>query len=251
MRFKVQSSKFKVAVLCVAGWCACLHAQTGDREILREADRARGNREGIRWTVMLESHEFERVTTRAYEVTARHFDFLAVAVEPPRLRGNRLLMRRGSMWFYKPDLSKPVPISRRQKLSGTAAYGDIASTNYEEDYAVKNRREESLNGTDCWVFELEGRTKKVTYDNIKYWIARTNHTGIRADYFTVSGKKIKSATMAYTNAVEEASGERHPFISRMTIFDELMGSNYTVMTFSAPKLIDVPERTFDVMRLSD
>lgn len=252
-RFRVQGSGFRVQVgiLCLAGWGLCAGAESADREVLRMADRARGNLEGVQWTVTLESHEGDRVSTRSYRVTAKHFDFLAEAVDPPRLRGNRLLMRNGSMWFHKPDLSKPVPISRRQKLSGTAAYGDIAATHYAEDYDITQCSTVALDGVTCRLYDLKGRTRNVTYDRIRYWIAEADHTGRRAEYFTVSGKLMKSAVMAYAHSLKDEFGAEQPFISSMTIRDELFGSDYTLMTFSAPERVDVSERALDLRRLAE
>ena len=48
----------------------------------------------------------------------------------------------------------------------------------------------------CWP-----KDKKTTYDRIKYWISKDRVVGVKAEYFTVSGKQFKSAAMAYTNTV--------------------------------------------------
>ncbi len=217
------------------------------KELLLKADRARGNLDGVRWTVLLESHEKGRLSSRAYEVTAKHFDFLARAVEPSRLRGNKLLMKQGSMWFHKTALSKPMPVSRRQKLAGGAAYGDIAATNYAEDYEVKSERTEERAGRLCRVLELEGKTKKLTYDQVVCWIDVERAVNVYAEYYSVSGKKLKTAEMSYENKLDDTSA----FISEMTIRDELMGSNYTVMTFSDPALMNVSDRLLTVQNMKD
>jgi hypothetical protein len=219
------------------------HAETA-QELLLRTDRARGNRDGVSWTVSLESHEKERVSTRTYDVTARHFNFLARATEPPRLRGNSLLMKQGSMWFHKPDLSKPMPVSRRQKLSGGAAYGDIAATNYAEDYDIVADRTETKDGRTLRILELKANSKQVTYDQIICHIDPERGVNSYAEYLSVSGKTLKTAEMVYDNQLDG-----NPFISSMIIHDQLTESTYTVMTFSDPRTTQVPDRTFSIQHM--
>ena len=219
--------------------------------ILRKTDEARGNLTGVRWRVELAVNEGGRTNSQAYAVRARGHDFLAEAVEPLKLKGNKVLMVKGNMWFHKPDLSKPVPISQRQKLTGNAAYGDIAATNYAQDYEPGLLPDETVGDEACFVFDLKANTTKATYDRIRYWVSRDRLVALKAEYFTVSGKKFKSAVMEYANTVDAAAGERRPFISRMLIKDELMTSDTTVMSFSDPMIEEIPPRLFDVNRLTD
>jgi hypothetical protein len=57
---------------------------------------------------------------------------LAEYLEPLRSKGSRILQVGRNMWFTKPGLRKPVAISPRQRLTGQAAIGDIAATNYTQ-----------------------------------------------------------------------------------------------------------------------
>lgn len=103
--------------------------------LLKTADKSRGNVEGISWEVIIESIENQKMTDSiSYDIKARGFDVSGVGLSPPKSKGNKLLMTNNNMWFYKPGLSKPIAIAQRQKLIGLASYGDIASTNYAEDY---------------------------------------------------------------------------------------------------------------------
>src|SRR5919109_1536494 len=133
-------------------------------DILRKADQSRGNLEGITWTVVLASDT--RNESMTFDVKARGFDILAENQAPPKDRGNKVLMVNGNMWFHKPGLSKAVPISQRQRLMGNAAYGDIAATNYAEDYEATSLADESVNGELCYVFDLKARDNRAAYDRI-------------------------------------------------------------------------------------
>lgn len=234
----------KVAFLLLLLWPHDAVTSTA-QDILRQADQARGNLDGIAWEVVLESVEPTKTRTMTFEIKARGFDILGQNLAPPKYKGNKILMLSGNMWFYKPSLSKPVPISRRQRLLGTAAYGDIAATNYAQDYEARELASEEVNGETCYVFDLTSKDSQATYDRIKYWISQDRLVGVKAEYFTVSGKKVKSATMDYANTVT-IQDETRPFISRMVIRDELLSSQVTTLTFQHPNTQALPYALFDL-----
>jgi hypothetical protein len=218
-------------------------------EILQAADRARGNLDGVIWAVGITAIEDGSTKVNAYAVKARGFDILAETVEPSRQKGNQLLMHLGNMWFSKPDLSKPVPISQRQRLSGSAANGDLAATNYADDYEPTVADDAVLDGESCHVFDLKARDRRCTYDRVVHYVSRSRQVGVRSDYYTATGKLIKTARMAYTNSVTGADGKLLPFISEIFIRDAVATNNVATMRFSAPKLQLLPPETFDVNRL--
>ena len=214
-------------------------------EILEIADQSRGNLEGITWTVKISSVKNKKNSDMTISVKARGFDIATENMAPPKYKGNKLLMLRGSMWFYKPGLSKPVPISRRQKLLGNAVYGDIAATNYASDYTASPLPDETINNEPCYTFGLKSRNKKSTYDRIVYWISKERLVGVKADYYTVSGKKFKTAFMQYENSVV-IDGRLKPFISSLVIYDELMSRDITTLSLTDPGLKALPDYLFNL-----
>ncbi|MBI4528170.1 MAG: outer membrane lipoprotein-sorting protein [Deltaproteobacteria bacterium] len=218
------------------------------KDILRKADQSRGNLEGITWEVTVVSESHRGVETQIYDVKARGFDILAENLNPPKYRGNKILMINGNMWFHTPDLSKPVPISQRQRLLGNAAYGDIAATNYAEDYDATLLGEDKIEGEDCFVFDLKSKDKRATYDRITYWISKSRIVGVKAEYFTVSGKKLKKATMRYDSRTK-VNGEVRPFISRMIILDEVVSTAVTTLAMKNKGFQKLPDYIFNLSLL--
>ena len=214
----------------------------GTYEILRKADQSRGNLEGITWRVILVDKRSESMT---FDVKARGFDIFAENQAPPKDRGNKVLMVNGNMWFHRPGLSKAVPISQRQRLMGNAAYGDIVATNYAEDYEATPLEDETVNGELCYVFDLKAKDNRSAYDRIKYWISKQHVVGVKAEYFTVSQRKFKSAAMESTNTVR-IDGEVRPFISKITIYDELLSSDVTTLNLTKPVFRKLAAYNFDV-----
>ncbi len=226
-------------------FCAAVQAEGEDYRILRAADEARGNLAGVTWAVTLTSDEGGKGQTMGFDVKARGFDVLAVATEPARSRGDKLLMLRENVWFHKPGLSKPVPISKRQKLLGHAAYGDIPATDYADDYDATRLPDEAVDGEPCYLFELVARHQWTTYERIRYWVSKERMVGIKGEYYTVSGKLFKTSRMYYDNQVE-VDGQSRPFISRMEISGVLADKARTALAFGPPTLEALPENLFNL-----
>ncbi len=226
----------------------CLARDTllSHRDILRQCDEARGNLSGVTWVVDILAVQDGTTESRRLSVKARGFDVLAETESPPRRRGDTLIMIDGNMWFYKPDLSKPTPISRRQKLIGKAANGDIAATNYADDYDILSLSDSIHDNEDCYLFELKANSASATYSRVRYWVSKKRLVGVKAEYYNTTGDKLlKSATMSFTNTVTTDNGQQ-PFISQMTITDELSSKDSTVLSFSAPRFTAISDDTFNL-----
>jgi len=215
------------------------------KEILHRADESRGNMEGVEWDLQINSIESDRKQNRRLNVKSRKHDFFAIIKEPPKARGQILLSIDQNMWFASLKVRKPVPVSPRQKLVGGASYGDIAATNYAEDYDASILGEEIVNGEPCYVFELKANKKSVTYDRIKYWISKKRFVGVKANYFTVSGKEFKSATFEHNHEVM-LNNQPRPFISKIIISDSFLKGNKTTMLFGEPIIGKIPDSVFDL-----
>ncbi len=218
-------------------------------ELLRKADRARGGlKDGITWQVELEAVEDGEKTVESYLVKSRENDNIAEVTAPPRRKGELMLFNDRTIWFYKPGLRKPVSISARQKLTGDAVNGDIATTRYARDYEGKVVGKETIDGVPMWKLELTGRGENVTYDRIRYWISADRNLGMRAEFLSLSGELIKAARFAYDNTIT-IDGKSEAFVSVMTITDPNIPGNVTVLKFSPPRPETHPATIFNVNNL--
>lgn len=219
-------------------------------DLLRESDRARGSIEsGVTWETQLKTVEDGESSTRSFVVQTRGDNAHVKATEPARTKGEVFLLSSRNMWFFKPGLKKPVSISTRQKLSGLAANGDIASTNYVRDYDATFVGEDKINGESTKVLLLKAKTKDVTYDQIKYWISSTRKLALKAEFMTLQGKPFKVATFEYSNTITN-KGQKVPFISRMTIADAKFAENKSIIEYSNPKATDISPSLFNVNNLA-
>jgi hypothetical protein len=215
-------------------------------DILKKTDIERGGGlPGLVWDIhaLVKSRDSE--LARDLSVKACRQDSLAEFTGPPSVKGQKLLLVGRNMWFVQPGLQKPVPISPRQRLTGLASNGDIAATDYAGDYVPTLAREESMQGERCYVLDLHASNKSVAYDHIVYWVSKTRLVGIKAEFYTISGKHLKSADFEYSNRIEY-QGHDWPFISRMTITDPLDPNSVTVMDYSHVRAAKIPANDFNV-----
>jgi len=215
-------------------------------DILRHTDRARGNLGGIVWDIAIVSVGDGAKQSQAMTVKVKNVNVLARFTDPPNMRDRMVLMKDRNMWFIRSGLQKPVSISPRQKLLGDAANGDIASTNYVEDYEPTLLREEQVGAESCYVFDLKAKNKQVTYDRIKYWVSKERLVGVKAEFFTLSGKLFKSADFKYENQVSIEGDAAIPFISQLIIRDAVQKDKVTTMTYTNIRVEKIPDSDFNI-----
>ena len=213
--------------------------------LLKESDLSRGNSSGLEWDIDIESQTEGESEANSLTVLVKETNCLAVYQSPSNVKGRKILMKDRNMWFIKPGLSKPVPISPRQKLLGGASNGDIASTNYSGDYTIENFTEAILDNDPCVVYNLKANNKNVTYDRIRYWVSKKTKTGLKAEFFTLSGKMFKTALLEYSHKVS-LNGQERPFVSKMTITGAVVETEKTVMVYSNIRIKDISASAFNL-----
>jgi len=218
-------------------------------KLLQDSDRARGGLQaGITWTIKVESVENDDRTESQYIVKSRGNDVYAEAIAPARIKGETYLFNDRAIWYYKPGLRSPVSLSTRQRLTGQAANGDIASTNYTRDYDASVVGRDRIAGEDTYKLELKAKASSVTYDRIRYWVSASRMQAVKAEFLTAKGSAFKVATFAYGNKVS-IEGVEYDFVSRMTITDAAFAKNVTVLSYSSIHAEKHPDSLFNVNNL--
>lgn len=222
------------------------YAAPDAHSILASSDQARGGGlPGIVWEIKLTSRDGDKVDEpQRLVVKAIDESSVAEVLEPVRSKGSKILQVERNMWLTKPGLSKPVPISPRQRMSGQASNGDIAATNYAGDYEAQINANEVVDGEACYVLDLKAKHKRATYDKVRYWVSVKRLVGVKAEFQSVSGKLLKTARFEYNNSIEH-DGKHAVFVSKMTIRDALIDAE-TVMEFGTPKVKKITAAEFDL-----
>jgi hypothetical protein len=213
--------------------------------LLQEADYSRGNVSGIEWDIDIESESKGKIQRNSLRVLIKGTNALAIYQFPAKVKGRKLLMKDRNMWFIKPGLSKAIPISPRQKLLGGASNGDIASTNYAGDYTIESFTKDQFNNVPCFLYELKAKNKRVTYDKIRYWVSMKQKVGLKAQFFTLSGKMFKTAFFEYDHAIL-LNGKNRLFVSKMTILNAMVKTDKTIMAYHNIKIKKTSPSSFNL-----
>ncbi|RUP23504.1 MAG: outer membrane lipoprotein-sorting protein [Curvibacter sp.] len=243
-------SALLLSVGCWLGAASAGAAEPDATQLLRQADQARGGGfPGLIWEVQAHNSGSQADDQPDQRLRIKAIDNASVAevLEPLSSKGSRMLQVDRNMWLTKPGLKKPVAISPRQRLTGQAAIGDIAATNYAKDYQARYLRQEDVGDEPCHVLELTAASRQTTYDRITYWISVRRGVAVQADFLSLSGKKLKSAQFEYGNSLN-VHGKTVLFVSRMAIADALSDAR-TTLVYSRIAAQAIPSSEFDVGNL--
>jgi len=244
-------NKRQIIMLMVLSFCAAVALpvvaqERSVKDILRSSDRARGNLDGIVCNITITTNEEGTRESRGMTVKVKKNNTLARFTSPANMNDRMVLMKDRNMWFIRSGLKKPVSLSPRQKLLGDAANGDIASTNYVDDYHGVLLGEETVRGEPCYVLDLKAANKSVTYDRIKYWVSKERLVGVQAEFYTISGKLFKTAKFKYDNRIKADAQEELPFVSELIIRDAIQKDRVTTMTYGKIKIEPIPDSAFNL-----
>lgn len=221
-------------------------AQESPEALLMASDQSRGGvEEGLNWNSEIKTEDNGEITVRKFTVKAKGADALVDATEPLRTKGEVYVFNDKNMWFIKPGLRKPVSISPKAKLTGLASNGDIASTWYARDYSGVIEKTENLNGQPHYVMLLKAKSDGTTYDQIRYWIDQKTKLASKADFLSLQGQVLKTASFKYKNSIK-VKGKTIPFISQMFIQDGNRKDYKSLITYSSLKLRKYQTGEFNV-----
>jgi hypothetical protein len=136
-------------------------------------------------------------------------------------------------------VSQPVRLSLSQRLTGQVANGDLARANFAGDYDAKILRTEEIDGTPAYVLELVARERGVTYHRVVYWVRKDNAWPIKAEFYALSDRLLKSARY---EDFQRAAGAMRPM--RIVMRDALHADERSTLQYSDMKQRELPDRIF-------
>lgn len=224
---------FLVFTLCISLRAA---AQSAD-ELVKGADLHRGLQGSFSMKVKALVQDGSEKSESIYSVKVRDVDTsLVEQISPARAQGRKLLMKGLDMWLFTPQVKKPIRISLQQKLTGEIANGDISRTNYAQDYDAKLVGEEKGSA----ILDLTAKDKRVTYSKIKYWVHKKSKKPIKAEFYALSGKLMKTATFSNFKKIEGV--ER---MTKVTIQDAVVSTKKSILMYASQKSEKFPDSLFN------
>ena len=210
-------------------------------EIVAKADQIRAPAGSYVFEATVVSyHGEEKSAENGYRVSVKDLDHSLVEfTSPASEKGKSMLMLEDDIWIFLPRVNKPVRVPLKNRLLGEVSIGDMTRTNFSHDYLATLIGEETIEGEAAYVLDLKAKSPAKAYGSIKYWVAKKNYRPIQAEYFTVSGKSLKTVTFA---DFTQAAGNLRPL--QATFYDSIRKDKKSILTFKDMTAKSLPDKMF-------
>ncbi len=183
----------------------------------------------IRTRVVVNERGREPVAT-ALDLFVKGTDKSLCVFREGKQKNRKILTLGDHVWLIVPTASRPIPVSKTQRLMGAASFGDIARLRFADEYDAALRPgeasvEEHGGTTPCRVLDLKAKRAGSAYPTAVLWTGRDDGLPRRLRLSLASGKEAKE--VLFTGYGQNLR------IETMEIRDLLAkgGSNVTVLTF--------------------
>lgn len=144
-------------------------------------------------------------------------------------KGRKILTVGDHVWLIVPGASRPIPVSKSQRLMGAASFGDIARLRFADEYEGSVREGESAvpgkgGETACRVLDLKAKRAGSAYPTAVLWIGRDDGLARRLRLSLASGKEAKEVLFT--------GYDEHLRLESMEIRDLLSKDGGTVTTLA-------------------
>ncbi|MGA2141674.1 MAG: outer membrane lipoprotein-sorting protein [Brevinematales bacterium] len=165
--------------------------------------------------------------------------------EPVNMKGRKILMIKDDMWIFLPDTKKPVRLTASQRLLGQASNGDVVKVRFDYDYSAVMGGEETAadinsENRSCYKLLLSAKRSGATYHSMVLWVEKETFYPVKAEFFALSGKKLKTA---FYSGLKDFDGKN--VITKTTIYDEIIKDNYTTIENVILKPAEVEDMYFN------
>jgi outer membrane lipoprotein-sorting protein len=159
--------------------------------------------------------------------------FLAPASE----KGRSTIRLGDNMWFYIPNVGKPIRITSLQSVvGGVFNNADILQLDYAAEYNVEKVEEIG----NEYLLYLKAKTRTVAYDRLKLWADRTKKLPTKIECLTEANMLIK--TIYFKNVKDFGGGITRPAVIET---DSPLYKGYkSVIIFAKLKAKDFKDEAF-------
>lgn len=223
-----------LSILC----CSLVQAAPTADEILKQAEKYRGLDENYMVTVHVTNQmgnaiEDESVFTVHIKDNTTS---LVEQVSPASARGKKLLMINNDVWMRTNDIKKAIRINLDQKLTGEAANGDLAKTNFYADFQPSIVEETPKH----YKLHLKSKHNQTTYQQINYYVLKAGLVPFKAEFMALSGKILKNVEYGKP----DKKVKNRMLITKMKISDAVVKKRASILKYSQFKVQKIDDVTF-------
>lgn len=119
-----------------------------------------------------------------------------VATAPASQKNFALLRNEDTFYERFATTNKVVKTSATANARGGETSNlDLTRFNTNLDYTVTYKGEESVDGKDCYRFELRAKNRKLAYSLVQQWVEKSTRMTIKKAFYAVSEKVLKYYTV--------------------------------------------------------
>jgi outer membrane lipoprotein-sorting protein len=209
-------------------------------DILVEAEKIRSlDKAGV--DVDLKTVADEKTTTYVLEIlrsTGRRA--LIAFVAPKEEIGRKMLAKGRRYWSTFPD-SKHVHLISKKEMIGNSAFAiaDIFQIDPHEDYTPTVVGKDKVKGVSQLHLTLMQKHEDAPYHRIEYWVEEKGYFPVKAAFYGVSGKHLKTMTVQTRKKI---AGRLRPFETQMV--DEVTEGHKSWWKTTDMVAKDVPDQVF-------
>lgn len=122
-----------------------------------------------------------------------------------RQRGQKILSTENDVWFFSKRTRRAIKIPPIQRLFGDANIGDISRLRFATDYKPIAYYQHN----DAIQLKLTSKNMASTYHQVNLWVNPKSYLPIKANFYSVAGKHIKSATFIDVAIVDDTPVINH------------------------------------------
>lgn len=213
-----------------------------------------GDKAGLIFKLKATTRVKEKVTDSVQlEIQQSDRNFLATYLAPKKYQGQKLLRKGRNFWFADPNKQKAYSISPRQRKHGGGAYGEIASTDFRGEYQIAQLPDESVNGVECFVFDLKAKFEENTYKDVKYWMDKKRTVPVQAVFHAAKDGHDEAVSYIVTYEMGNQvirDGKEEPFVTRL-VLEKKNADTIIVLEYTDVLRKDFAPETFDPNRLEE
>ncbi len=206
-----------------------LYAIPTAKEIVEKADTFRGLGE-VPFSFhlsIISSKPDKKQQKNTLKVHVKSGKSLIQFLAPKRIKGRAMLFEGRNLWIHIPKTRRPIRISPAQRLMGESSNGDVAATNFSEDYLATLLGEEVVEKKLCYHLMLKAVDRKITYHKIEYWVDKKTGKPVKSKHFAISGKLLKTAY--YKAFINIGKQEK---LHRLLLVNPILKGHHTWMIYS-------------------
>jgi outer membrane lipoprotein-sorting protein len=165
-------------------------------------------------------------------------------------RGTKYLKLHDEMWIYFPDAEEIIKISghmlKQSMMGSDFSYEDVMENEgLLERYQISVLGSEIVDERDCYVLELNAKSKEVTYAKQKLWVDKERFVILKTELYALSGKLLKEILMEKV----QKYGDRY-FATKMTMNNKVIRDSSTIFEMESIDFgVELPENIFSKRRL--